>query len=199
MQQGVANRWVRYRLVCRKSRGGTFYCFDKSTGKRTSLDTTDEDEAAQIVAAKNQAIRQPALNLQIARAYLSGTDSGVNTRTWQNALYTLVASKHGPNLERWQRAIHDKAIDLIRNRPIVETKGEMLFKVLQTGTVSTTVFLRQLHNFCVDMNWLPWPLIRYKEKRRSLNESEITFLLTLGTNTLHTSTAHFSAQSGQGL
>src|SRR5438876_10888683 len=36
---------TRYRLVCRKSRGGTFYCVDKSTGKRTSLNTSDEDEA----------------------------------------------------------------------------------------------------------------------------------------------------------
>jgi integrase len=172
---------TRYRLICRKSRGGTYYCVDKSTGKRTSLDTTDEDEAAQIVAAKNQALRQPALNLQIARAYLSGTDSGINTRTWQNALETLVASKQGANQERWKRAIRDPAIDLIRERPIVETKGELLFKVLQTGTVSTNVFLRQLHNFCVDMNWLPWPLIpkrqwptiRYKDKRGITREEHI--------------------------
>jgi len=27
------------------------------------------------------------------------------------------------------------------------------------GTVSTNVYLRRLHNFCVDMNWLPWPLV----------------------------------------
>ena len=45
--------------------------------------------------------------------------------------------------------------------------------MLQAGTVSTNVFLRRLHNFCVDMNWLPWPLIpkrqwpavRFKDKR----------------------------------
>ena len=45
--------------------------------------------------------------------------------------------------------------------------------MLQAGTVSTNVFLRRLHNFCVDMNWLPWPLIpkrqwpavQFKEKR----------------------------------
>jgi integrase len=44
---------------------------------------------------------------------------------------------------------------------------------MQCGTVSTNVYLRRLHNFCVDMNWLPWPLlpkrqwptIRFKEKR----------------------------------
>ena len=47
---------TRYRLVCRKSRGGTFYRVDKSSGKRTSLNTINEDDAEQIVAAKNQAL-----------------------------------------------------------------------------------------------------------------------------------------------
>jgi len=54
-----------------------------------------------------------------------------------------------------------------------EGVGELLLKVLQSDTVSTNVFLRRLHNFCVDMNWLPWPLIpkrqwpavRFKDKR----------------------------------
>jgi hypothetical protein len=130
-----------------------FYYFDKQTKKRQSLHTTNEDEAKQIIEAKNNAERQPVLNLQIAKAYLAGSDSGINTRTWQDAL------KRGANKERWQRAVHDKALDLIRNRPIIETKGESLFKVLHAGTVSANVFLRQLHNFCVDMNWLPWHLI----------------------------------------
>lgn len=30
---------------------------------------------------------------------------------------------------------------------------------MQCGKVSTNVCLRRLHNFCVDMNWLLWPLI----------------------------------------
>ena len=77
---------TRYRLTCRGHRGGMFYCVDKTTGKRTSLQTTDKDEAQQIVDAKNQAERQPVLNLQIAKAYLAGTDNGMATRTWQDAL-----------------------------------------------------------------------------------------------------------------
>lgn len=63
--------------------------------------------------------------------------------------------KHGPNLERWKRAVPDRAFDRIRNNLVIETKGEYLLKVLQAGTVSTNVFLRQIHNFCVDMTWLP--------------------------------------------
>lgn len=164
---------TRYRLIRRGIRGNAFYCVDTQTKKRTSLGTDNEDTAEQIVAAKNQAERQPALNLQIARAYLAGSDSGINTRTWLDALEHLVKMKRGANQERWRRAIPDKAFDLIRHLPIIETKAETLLKVLQQGTVSTNVFLRQMHNFCVDMSWLPWPLIpkrqwppiRYKDKR----------------------------------
>jgi len=86
---------TRYRLTCRGVRGGMFYCVDKSTGKRTSLQTTDADEAQQIVQAKNQAERQPVLNLQIAKAYLAGTDNGIATRTWQQALASLTSTKQG--------------------------------------------------------------------------------------------------------
>jgi hypothetical protein len=39
----------RYRLIHRQHRGGMFYCVDKTTRKRTSLKTTDEAEAHQLV------------------------------------------------------------------------------------------------------------------------------------------------------
>ena len=164
---------TRFRLIKRGVRGGLFYCVDTLTRKRLSLRTSDEDSARQIVLAKNQAERQPLLNLQIAKAYLAGSDSGINTRTWQDAFETLVSGKHGSTKERWLRGLPDKAFDLIRHKLIIETKGEHLLKVLQAGTVSTNIYLRQVHNFCLDMTWLPWPLlpkrqwpaIRYKEKR----------------------------------
>jgi hypothetical protein len=46
-------------------------------------------------------------------------------------------------------------------------------KVLGVGCVSTNIFLRRLHNFSLDMGWLPWPIlakkrwpkIHFKEKR----------------------------------
>ena len=66
-----------------------------------------------------------------------------------------------------------QAFKLLLPQVIIETQAETLLKVLQRGTVSTNVFLRRLHNFCIDMNWLPWPLVpkrqwpvvRFKEKR----------------------------------
>ena len=164
---------TRYRLIRRGNRGGAFYCVDTQTGKRTSLRVASEDEAHQLIEAKNQSQRQPMLNLQIARAYLAGTDSAMNTRTWQQAIEALAETKHDSNRIRWRSVLKDSALAPLWSRVIIETSGELLFKLLQAGTVSTNVFLRRLHNFCVDMNWLPWPLIpkrqwpavQYKEKR----------------------------------
>src|SRR5712671_5812964 len=97
---------TRYRLIRRGNRGGAFYCVDANTGKRTSLQTSNEDEAQQIVQAKNQAERQPVLNLQIAKAYLAGTDSGITTserllsfhfHALSFVLRTFLASYFSPN------------------------------------------------------------------------------------------------------
>ena len=162
----------RYRLVCRGSRGGKFYCYDTRLRQRTSLNTTDRRAAVQIVNAKNQAEQQPALNLQLAKAYLAGTDNGITKRTWADALAALTAMKRPANRARWERAAKDKAYVPLLPLIITETPAELMLKVLQTGTVSTNIYLRRLHNFCVDMNWLPWPLVpkrqwpavRFKEK-----------------------------------
>lgn len=164
---------TRFRLIHRGERGGQFYCVDSETGKRWSLKTKDRDAAEQIVLAKNQALRQPTLNLQIAKAYLAGTDNGVTTRTWQHAIESLTSTKLDANKERWERVVKDAALMPLMPLVLIETKGEALLRAMQAGTVSTNVYLRRLHNFCVDMNWLPWPLIpkrqwpavRYKEKR----------------------------------
>lgn len=164
---------TRYRLIRRGIRGNGFYCVDSKTGKRTSLQTSNEADARQIIEAKNNSERQPVLNLQIAKAYLAGTDNGITTRTWQHAIEALASTKQGANQHRWKTAAKDKAFTMLLPQVIIETKGETLLKVLQIGTVSTNVYLRRLHNFCVDMNWLPWPLVpkrqwpavRFKEKR----------------------------------
>jgi hypothetical protein len=100
------------------------------------------DEAQQIVEARNNSERQPVLNLQIAKAYLAGTDNGIATRTWQQAIESLASTKQGANQHRWRTAAKDKAFVPLMPRIIIETPGELLLKVLQTGKVSTNVFLR---------------------------------------------------------
>jgi integrase len=146
-------------ILYRRKLGGTFYIENTQTRKQESLGTKDRKEAEAILNARNESVRQPHLNLQIAKAYLSGTDSGVSTRTWQQALNTIIQSKQGSTKERWERAAKDAALESLRDRVIIETQAEHLLSCLNAGTVSTNVHLRKLHNFCIAMNWLPWPLI----------------------------------------
>ena len=80
---------------------------DSKTGKRTSLGKSSKEESRQIVDAKNQAERQLMLNLQLAKAYLSGSDSEMSRRTWLHALETLTETKQSANKERWQRVAKD--------------------------------------------------------------------------------------------
>jgi hypothetical protein len=70
---------------------------DTRTSKRASLRTKDEDEAHQLIEAKNNAERQPVLNLHIAKASLAGSDKGMRTRTWQDAVEALTATMQGKN------------------------------------------------------------------------------------------------------
>lgn len=96
-------------------------------------------------------------------AYLASTDSGISTRTWDEALRVIIDTKHGPTKERWQRAAHEKPLDVIRHKIIIETQASHLLAVLKAGAVSTNVHLRKLHNFCLDMNWLAWPILPKKQ------------------------------------
>jgi len=64
-------------------RGSVFYSQDTTTGQRTSLRTKDEGEALTLPHSKNEAHRQPTLNLHIARTHLSTADPETAKRTWQ--------------------------------------------------------------------------------------------------------------------
>ncbi|HHY85742.1 MAG TPA: hypothetical protein GYA07_09480 [Verrucomicrobia bacterium] len=87
-------------ILYRRKVGGMFYVEDTQTKKQESLGTKDRAEAKSLLNARNEAARQPQLNLQIAKAYLAGTDSGVATRTWQNALDAIIESKSGSTKDR---------------------------------------------------------------------------------------------------
>jgi len=147
----------RFRLYRRN--GGIYYLHDSETGKQTSLGTRDRAEATALFVARTQAHRQAHLNLQLARTYLAATDAMVAKRTWQVPMQELARTKRGATYERWQYVIKDKEFDLIRNLPILETQAEHFLRVLEAGTVSTNVFLHRIHNFAMDMGWLPWPVI----------------------------------------
>ncbi len=154
-------------------RGKNFYAYDKESGKQESLRTTVKSEAERLVSARNEAEHQRTMNLQIARVYLAASDPEVVKRTWQDVMNEMAKLKRGATLERWCRGMRDKAFDQVRERVLIETRPEHLLRVLEAGTVSTNTFLRRLHNFALDMTWLPspvlpkkqWPAIHFGEKR----------------------------------
>jgi hypothetical protein len=96
-------------ILYRRKRGGMFYLEDTQSKKQESLHTKNRADAVSVLNARNESRRQPQLNLQIAKAYLSGTDSSVTTRTWQNAIESLTNSKQGANQHRWRTAARDNA------------------------------------------------------------------------------------------
>ncbi|MGA2868047.1 MAG: tyrosine-type recombinase/integrase [Verrucomicrobiota bacterium] len=152
---------------------GVYYYQDHTTRKQETLKTRDKDEAFRLVAAKNENEDAPAFSRHLARVYWKAGDPTGATRTWQHVMDEIPKLKHGDTRHRWLTAIKDKALDSIRNMVILETQPEHFLKVLEAGGVSTNVYLRRIHNFALDMNWLPWPVlakkvwpaVEFKEKR----------------------------------
>ena len=167
-------RLQRYRLFQHHS---TFYVENVETKKQESLRTKNKPEAIVLLAAKNEAARQPALNLQIARTYLAASDPLMPKRTWQHVLDEIIKTKTGPTQYRWTNVAKDKAMIPLLSQKLTETVAEELFRVMQAGTVSTNVFLRRVHNFALDMNWLPWPVIPKKQwpKYRHAEKRAVTW------------------------
>ena len=168
MNQNMKNRYRVFR------RGwGTYYCEDLVTKSQTSLKTRNKDEAFRIVAAKNETQDAPAFSLHLARVYWKAGDPAAAKRTWQHVMDEIPKLKRGETKNRWLTAIKDKALDSIRDRIVLETQAEHFLKVLENGSISTNIYLRRIHNFALDMSWLPWPVlpktrwpvIRFKEKR----------------------------------
>jgi hypothetical protein len=57
----------------------------------------------------NEAGKQPAMNLSVARVYLRHSDPMVSVRSWQNVLDEIIGLKTGPTQARWKSAAKDKA------------------------------------------------------------------------------------------
>ena len=168
MRHEMKNRYRAFRRSW-----GTFYCEDLVTKKQESLKTRNKDEAYRIVAAKNETDEAPAFSLHLARVYWKAGDPTAAQRTWQHVMDEIPKLKTGDTKHRWLTAIKDKSLDSIRDLVVLETQAEHFLKVLENGSVSTNIYLRRIHNFALDMSWLPWPVlpkkrwpaIKFKEKR----------------------------------
>jgi integrase len=173
----------RYSLFRREN--GIFYYRDRiEKTKRNSLNTKDRDEAKRLLNALNEACQQPAVNLQIAQVYLQHSDPNFAKRNWQHVMDEMGRTKSGSTRKRWDVAIKDKAFDQLRFLVLIKTQAEHLLDALHKGSVSTNVFLRRIHNFALDMSWLPrsvipkrqWPAVQFKEKRAITLEEHLAIV-----------------------
>ena len=77
---------------------GVFYWQENGTANRGSLRTKNRAEAEELVRVKNEAQRQPALNLALGRAYLSAHDPQMTEQTWQRVMDEMAS--HGAESTR---------------------------------------------------------------------------------------------------
>ncbi len=165
----------RYRMYVRgkHSGGKVWWCQDNQTGKRESLGTKDKNEARHLLDEKNRPHNHAGFHAQLARTHLLVSDPQAVTRTWQMVMDAIINQKTGVTKARWERAAKSKAFDSIRNFVVANTRADEFLTVLGDSKVSTNVYLRRLHNFAQDMNWLlapviakrAWPKVKYGEKR----------------------------------
>jgi integrase len=161
----------KFRLIRRRT--GVYYAVDRLTRVQASLKTKDHEAALRLLNAKNESHHEPLINLQIARAYLVAADASMVTRTWSDAFDEIIKLKSGPTKDRWIRASNDKAFSFLKGMRILETRAKHFLDILECKKPATNAFLRKLHNFCLDVGFLPvavlpkkqWPQIHYKEKR----------------------------------
>ena len=179
----MKSRYILFR------RAGVYYCEDTTTGKQTSLRTKDEGEAQALLNAKNESARQPALNLQIARAYLTASDPAQATRTWQAVMDQMQTHGIAATQTRCARAMQSHAFDRLRDKRLVETTAEDFLVILKGGKVSVVHFLRRLHNLALGLGWLAvpvlppklWPQPKFKPKR-AITLAEHQLVLTAEKN-----------------
>ena len=154
-------------------RAGVYYSEDTTTRKQHSLRTKDEAEALTLLNAKNESFRQPVLNLQIARAYLTASDPAMTARTWQAVMDQMQTHGKDSSKDRCTRAMKSTAFESLRGKKLIETHAEDFLAILNGGKVSVIHYLRRLHNLAVSLGWLAvpvlaprlWPKPQFKAKR----------------------------------
>jgi len=168
-----------------KAKGGkVWWCQNTENFQRESLGTADRNEARRLLDLKNQPHNHAGFHVQMARTHLLVSDPKAVTRTWQNVMDAIVSQKKGATKIRWKNAAKCKAFDSIRNQVVANTKADEFLAVLASDRVSVNVYLRRLHNYALDMNWLlapviakrAWPKVEYGEKRAITRDEHLKII-----------------------
>ena len=165
-------------------RNGVFYTEDTTSGKQTSLRTKDETEATSLLNARNEAQRQPTLNLHLARAYLTASDPAFIERTWQTVMEQLQSRGKDSSRERYASVFKSPSFNGLRNKKLLETTADDFFAVFKENKVAITYFLKRLHNFALSLGWIAipivaphlWPKYEAKERRGITHDEQESIL-----------------------
>jgi len=153
-----------------------FYA-ENQHGERVSLRTKDRATAEEIRRGHKAAVEKPNFAYKVALAYLGETDPDAQNRTWLDVIDAYIKrSAAGPTRNRLETAKKDKALQKILKLNVLQDRPRqagLFFEALNTGGISTNVFLRRFHNFALDMGWIAspivprrqWPKVRYAEKK----------------------------------
>jgi integrase len=129
-------------------------------------------KARRLAVARNQAADRPALNIAMARAYLTDRSPLMAKRTWETVMTAVAKCGGAATQQRCLRAMQSEPFKPLRKIRLVETDSQMFFEVLhhkKAGT-STNNWLRRLHNHALDLGWLltpimarkAWPVMQHK-------------------------------------
>jgi len=166
-----------YKLFRRDN--GVYYTENITTGKQSSLHTKDETEAKSLLNARNEAQRQPTLNLHLARAYLTASDPAFMERNWQTVMEQLQSRGKETSRARYASVFKSPSFDGLRNKKLLETTADDFFAVFKEGKVAISYFLKRLHNFALSLGWIALPIVapylwpKYEPKaRRGITRDE---------------------------
>lgn len=154
-------------------RGKTFYFQDAQSGEQKSLGTQDKGEALRLLEIKRQSVSNPAFNQLMLKTCLSAHDGLLAKRTWTDVMNQMQTNGKPSTQLRCKRAVSNKALDLIRNKKLIETTSDDFLAILKNCRVSTNHYLRRFHNLALGLAWLPapivppklWPKPKFKDKR----------------------------------
>jgi len=174
---------TRFKLFRRDN--GVFYTENTTSGKQASLRTRDETEARSLLNARNEAQRQPVLNLHLARAYLTASDPAFIERTWQTVMEQLQSRGKDTSRERYASVFKSPSFNGLRSKKLLETTADDFFAVFKENKVAITYFLKRLHNFALSLGWIAlpivapylWPKYVAKDRRGITREEQETILV----------------------
>ncbi|HUB68042.1 MAG TPA: tyrosine-type recombinase/integrase [Candidatus Methylacidiphilales bacterium] len=153
---------TRYKVYQR--RNGIYYIQDVVTNQQESLRTRDRKKALALLVARNQAVAQPALNVTMAKAYLSGRSPELASRTWHEVLEEMILGYQGSTKKRFKNFAKSAPIQSLRRLPLIETEASHFLNALRHPRAgsSTNKWMRIVHNRALDLGWLLAPVLARK-------------------------------------